>query len=360
MHRKSSDDNISAGPHGGAKRSSQVLSVVIPMFNESRNIEPLLNRLVPVLTRTGMEWEIVCVDDGSRDDTVPRLIEARNSEPRVKIVRLSRNFGKEVGIAAGLAYASGEAVVLMDADLQHPPELIEAFIARWRAGFDMVYGVRQRWKGASRARQFASKTFYRVFAAMTMTRLPPGAGDFRLLDRRIVDALNACPERSRYTNGLYAWVGFRHVGVSFNVDQRAYGRSGWSLFALWRFAVDAITAFSMMPLRVWSYLGTVVSLLALSYGGYIVFRTLIFGRDVPGYPSLIAAITFFAGIQLIGLGVIGEYLGRVFTEVKRRPLYIVAEEIGFGGRPAVSVAEPVALSQFTPGLQSRARPTGTV
>jgi glycosyltransferase involved in cell wall biosynthesis len=327
------------------------------MFNESRNVDPLLNRLVPVLARLDINWEVVCVDDGSSDGTFQRLTEARGREPRVKIVRLSRNFGKEVGIAAGLAYAGGDAVVLMDADLQHPPELIEAFVARWRAGFDMVYGVRQRWKGASRARQLASKAFYKVFAAMTLTPLPPGAGDFRLLDRRVVDALNACPERSRYTNGLYAWVGFRHVGVSFNVDHRVYGRSGWSLFTLWRFAIDAITAFSMMPLRVWSYLGTIVSLLALSYGAFIVFRTLMFGRDVPGYASLIAAITFFSGVQLIGLGVIGEYLGRVFTEVKRRPLFIVAEEIGFAPRGAVTPADgPRALTSSSLPADGRRLP----
>ena len=324
------------------------------MCNELRNVQPLLDRLVPVLQQIGMDWEIVCVDDGSSDDTAALLVGWRKNEARLKLVRLSRNFGKEVGLAAGLAYARGDAVVLMDADLQHPPELIKAFVERWEAGFDMVYGVRRRWSGASRARQIAGKAFYKVFAAMTHTRLPRGAGDFRLLDRRIVEALNACTERSRFTNGLYAWVGFRHIGVPFDVDQRAYGRSGWSLFALWRFAIDAITAFSMMPLRVWSYLGVAVSLLALTYGGFIVIRTLIFGRDVPGYASLIAAITFFSGIQLIGLGVIGEYLGRVFTEVKRRPLFIVAEEIGFETEPAAGhSAAPMSIQPTMRKIESR-------
>lgn len=329
MLRIAEGENIGLPPRGGKSPGSQLLSIVVPMYNESRNVQPLFERLTPVLNRIGMRWEIICVDDGSSDDTVERLTQARQTEPRLKVVRLSRNFGKEVGVAAGFAYARGDAVVLMDADLQHPPELIEGFVERWRAGFEMVYGIRRRWNGASRARQLAGKTFYKIFAAMTHTRLPRGAGDFRLLDRRIVEALNACPERSRFTNGLYAWVGFRHVGIPFDVDRRAYGRSGWSLFTLWRFAIDAITAFSMMPLRVWSYLGVIVSMLALAYAGFIVVRTLAFGSDVPGYASLIAAITFFSGVQLIGLGVIGEYLGRVFTEVKRRPLFIVAEEIGF-------------------------------
>lgn len=361
MHRLTDSYNIVEGPNGVNARPEQTLSVVVPMYNEGRNVRPLLDRLMPVLKRLGMEWEIVCVDDGSKDDTALRLAEAHKSESRLKIIRLSRNFGKEVGIAAGLAYARGDAVVLMDADLQHPPELIEAFVGRWHAGFEMVYGIRQRWVGASRARRIAGKTFYRVFAAMTRTPLPRGAGDFRLLDRRIVNALNACSERSRFTNGLYAWVGFRHVGVPFDVDQRVYGRSGWSLFALWRFAVDAITAFSMMPLRVWSYLGVIVSLMALSYGGYIVFRTLVFGRDVPGYPSLIAAITFFSGVQLIGLGVIGEYLGRVFTEVKRRPLFIVAEEVGFQGRTASgSSTAQTPLGVGVPTSTGEASPNVTV
>ncbi|MBK8210272.1 MAG: glycosyltransferase family 2 protein [Rhodospirillales bacterium] len=334
MHSISRNQTGNTNPDG-YRKLTPVLSVVVPMCNESRTCSHSLSRLVPVLERIGMEWEIVCIDDGSSDNTALQLAECRKSEPRLKIVRLSRNFGKEVGLAAGLKYARGDALVLMDADLQHPPELIETFVDRWRAGFDMVYGIRRRWHGASRARQVAGKAFYKIFAVMTHTRLPRGAGDFRLLDRCVVDALNLCTERSRFTNGLYAWVGFRHIGVPFDVDQRVYGRSGWSLFALWRFAVDAITAFSMMPLRVWSYIGVVVSLLALTYGAFIVVRTLIFGSDVPGYASLIAAITFFAGVQLIGLGVIGEYLGRVFTEVKRRPLFIVAEEVGF------DMAQPV-------------------
>lgn len=319
-----------------------LLSVVVPMHNEERNISPLLARLLPVLDRLDMEVEIICVDDGSTDETVRLLTGQRQHEPRLNIIRLSRNFGKEVALAAGLAYARGDAVVLMDADLQHPPELIETFVAHWRSGYEMVYGVRRKWEGTSRLRRFLGDAFYRIFGAMTQTQLPRGAGDFRLMDRRAVEALNACTERSRYTNGLYAWIGFRQIGIPFDVDRRLYGKSGWSLFTLWRFAIDAITAFSMMPLRVWSYLGVAVSLFAMSYGGFIVLRTILFGRDVPGYASLITAITFFSGVQLIGLGVIGEYLGRVFTEVKRRPLFLVAETTGFGSaeRAGGAVGDP--------------------
>ena len=314
---------------GGRTRAGGLLSVVVPMRNEQRNVALLLERLLPLLDGLDLEAEIVCVDDGSTDETVRLLKEHRQHEPRLNIVCLSRNFGKEVALAAGLAYARGDAVVLMDADLQHPPELIKTFVDHWRSGYEMVYGVRRKWEGTSWLRRFLGDAFYRIFGVMTQTQLPRGAGDFRLMDRRAVEALNACTERGRYTNGLYAWIGFRQLGVPFDVDRRLYGKSGWSLFTLWRFAIDAITAFSMMPLRVWSYLGVAVSLFAMSYGGFIVLRTILFGRDVPGYASLITAITFFSGVQLIGLGVIGEYLGRVFTEVKRRPLFLVAETVGF-------------------------------
>ena len=312
-----------------ATRFASSLAVVIPMHNEEENVEPLLDRLRTVLDRIGIDAEILCVDDGSDDSTFMKLRAARAREPRLKILRLSRRFGKEVALAAGLAYAWGDIVVLMDGDLQHPPEMIEAFVERWEQGHDVVYGVRRFWAGRSRGRQLASRVFYRLLSFLATTQLPRGAGDFRLMDRRVVDAFNACTERSRFNNGLYAWLGFRHVGIPFDVEKRANGRASWSTLALWRFAVDAITSFSMLPLRIWSYLGILISVLAISYGAFIVLRTLALGRDVPGYASLITAITFFSGVQLISLGVIGEYLGRVFVEVKRRPLFVVAEAEGF-------------------------------
>lgn len=331
-------------PPPRAAAPAGLLSVVIPMHNEGGNVGPLLERLTPVLDRLGMPAEVVCIDDGSADDTALRVKALRADEPRLRLVQLSRNFGKEVAIAAGLAYARGEAVVLMDGDLQHPPELIEAFVERWQAGYDMVYGIRRRWRRTPLLRRAASRLFYRFFSLLANSNLPRGAGDFRLLDRRVVDALNDCTERSRFNNGLFAWVGFKHTGIPFDVEHRAGGRSGWSVLGLWRFAIDAVTSFSTMPLRVWSYLGVIVSLLAMSYGGFIVVRTLLFGSDVPGYASLIAAITFFAGVQLISLGVIGEYLGRVYTEVKRRPLFVVAEAFGFDeeAQPAAENARAVA------------------
>lgn len=334
-----------SGPRLGSLASRPLLSIVVPMLDEGANVEPLFARLLPVLDRIGMASEIICIDDGSRDDTVARLKVLRACEARLRIVSFSRNFGKEVALAAGLRYARGEAVVLMDGDLQHPPELIEAFVDRWRSGFQMVYGERRsQTESAHGLRRLLNGLFYRAFAVVAQTKLPRGAGDFRLIDRRAVDALNALTERTRFTKGLYAWIGFKQTGVPFEVETRKNGRSGWSNLTLWRFAIDAITSFSMIPLRVWSYAGGIISLFAIGYGLYCLLRELIYGTDVPAISSVMVAVTFFAGVQLLSLGVIGEYLGRVFTEVKQRPLYLVAEEVGFAEHGEAALAgETVAV-----------------
>ena len=318
-----------------------MLSIVIPMLDEAENLRPLFDRLFPVLDRIGMATEIICIDDGSRDETLARLKAMRARTPSLKIISFSRNFGKEVALAAGLRYAHGDAVVLMDGDLQHPPEAIEAFVDRWRQGYQMVYGQRRQTDKAIGIRRFLGRSFYRAFAVVAQTPLPQGACDFRLIDRRAVDSLNLLTERTRFTKGLYTWIGFKQIGVPFDVERRRNGRSGWSHLGLWRFALDAITSFSMIPLRIWSYVGGVVSLFALSYGVYCSIREMIYGTDVPAFSSLMIAVTFFAGIQLLSLGVIGEYLGRVFTEVKRRPLFLVAEEIGFVNKKEI-LEEPLS------------------
>lgn len=320
---------MTAEPRPRPRFERPELSVVVPMHNEARNLDALFARLVPALGAITPDFEIVCVDDGSRDDTFERLRQAHVREPRIRAVAFSRNFGKEVGIAAGLRYARGRAVVIMDADLQHPPEVIAEFVAKWREGYAMVYGVRRDRSTDGPLRRALSQAFYKLFDAVSPTRLPRGAGDFRLLDRRAVDALNAVTERTRFTKGLYAWIGFKQIGVTFDVEERADGSgSRFSAQRLFAFAIDGITAFSTLPLRVWSYVGVAVSALALLYAIVFLTRTLIFGVDVPGFPSLIVSMMFFAGVQLITLGIIGEYLGRVFIEVKRRPLYLVAEEVG--------------------------------
>ncbi len=332
------------------------LSVVLPMYNEKANLQSLFDRLYCVLDELAfsasacgdiLTFEFICIDDGSSDGTAEALKALRVSEPRLKIIRLSRNFGKEVALAAGLRHARGDAAVIMDADLQHPPELIEALYAQWRAGYEVVYGVRENGNNASWVRRKTSELFHGVFAVLAQSRLPRGACDFRLLDRRAVEALNALPETDRFTRGLYSWIGFRQQGVPFTVGSRAAGRSGWSLLELWRFGMDAITSFSMIPLRFSSVLGGLISVAAIAYALFVVVKTVLYGGDVPGYPSLIVAIMFFSGVQLLSLGIIGEYLGRVFTEVKRRPLYIVAEALGFdagsgavGGSLAEAAANP--------------------
>jgi len=318
------------------------LSVVVPAYNEADNLDPLVERLTAVLDRIGLPYEIVVVDDCSSDATYDRLLALHARDPRVKAVRFSRNFGKEIALAAGLRHARGAAVVLMDADLQHPPELIETFVAEWRQGAQIVYGKRDRTGETPGVRRWLTRRFYRLFDAVGEVKLMRDGGDFALFDRKVVQALNALPERGRFGKGLYAWVGFRRVAVPFRPEERHAGHSRWSFWRLWMLALDAVTAFSVMPLRVWSYVGVLVSLVALCYGAFIAVRTLIEGIDVPGYASLMVAVAFFGGLQLITLGVLGEYLGRVFTEVKRRPLYLVDRAIGIDEVVEIGVAQEPA------------------
>jgi polyisoprenyl-phosphate glycosyltransferase len=312
------------------KPVAPVLSLVVPMFNEAGNLDRLFDRLAQVMADLGESYEIVCVDDGSRDDTVARALEHHRRDPRIKVVELSRNFGKELALTAGLRHTSGQAVVMIDADLQHPPEVIKDMMREWRQGFEMVIAVRRHRDDESAVKRLAAKVFYEVFGRVSEVRLPPGAGDFRLLDRKVVKVLNAMPEHARFMKGLYAWVGFRQTIIPFDVAERSHGETKFNLFRLWRLAIDGITSFTSVPLKVWTFMGMVVASFALLYGLLFIVKTLILGIDVPGYPSLIVAITFFSGVQLISLGVIGEYLGRVFAEVKNRPLYVVREAHGCG------------------------------
>ncbi len=304
------------------------LSIVAPVFNEGRNVELLVERLKPILDRASASWEIVFVDDGSRDDTLQRIRTLAFAEPRLRAISFSRNFGKEIALAAGLDHAWGRAVIPIDADLQHPPETIEVFVAKWREGYDMVYGQRVDRTTDGPIRRWLTQRFYKLFARFGETALPEGAGDYRLLDRKVVDALKRMGEKARFSKGLYAWVGFKSVGIPFEVQDRAHGESKWSFRKLVGFAFDGLTSFSTMPLKVWTYVGLTVSGFAFGMAIFYLVKTLFFGADVPGFPSLIVSVMFFSGIQLMSLGVIGEYIGRIFAEVKRRPLYIVAEEIG--------------------------------
>jgi len=332
----------------GAGVPGPVLSVVIPCYNEGPSIDALFARLLPILEGLGIAWEVVCVNDGSRDDTLARLVAVHGREERVRVLDLSRNFGKELALSAGLAYAQGDAVVPMDADLQHPPELLADLLAKWREGYDMVIAVRDHRTGQSLGHQVFAKVFYWLFDHMSEVKLPREAGDFRLMDRRVVDVINRMPERTRFMKGIFAWIGFRQICIPYHQGERAAGVSHWGLLKLLHLSIDGLTAFSTFPLRVWGVIGASVSLLAFFYGIFRVVRTLVYGVDVPGFESLIVAILFLGGIQLLTLGIIGDYLGRVFAEVKGRPLFIVRAAYGFADEPPAAAA-PAPCRPPAPG-----------
>jgi len=309
---------------------TSTLTVVVPAYNEQETIAPFTRELAAVLDGIGMDWTVLFVDDGSSDRTLDLLRDLNGSDSRFQAIALSRNFGKEIAMAAGLRYARGDAVVIMDADLQHPPRVISEFLARWREGYKVVFGDRRARDADGFLRRGYSAVFHAIFRRIARTPLQPGAVDFILMDRVAVDAVNRLNERTRFSKGLFSWVGFRSTVVPFDYGARAGGRSHWSFLKLARFALDGFVSFSNMPLKVWSYLGAVISLGALAYALYFILKTLIFHPDVPGFPSLIVSIMFFSGVQLVSLGIIGEYLARIYDEVKARPLFIVAEEVGLG------------------------------
>ncbi|WP_414635686.1 glycosyltransferase family 2 protein [Aromatoleum sp.] len=307
-----------------------LLSVVVPLYNESGSLDALHRRLKAVIAQLPVSGhEIVFVDDGSRDTTYAEASALCAVDPALRAIRFARNFGKEAAMAAGLRAARGDIVVLMDGDLQHPPELIPEMVARWQQGAKMVTAVRRSRDTDPWLRRQLSRGFYGLFKRVSEVALAEGGGDFRLFDRAVVDAINSLPERTRFMKGITSWVGFRQEEIDFEPAERAAGASAWSLLRLLRYAIDGLSAFSTLPLRVWSLIGVVISALSVLYGGFLVVRTAIFGIDVPGYASIIVSVLFLSGIQLISLGVLGEYVGRIFTEVKGRPLYLVAERLGF-------------------------------
>ncbi len=307
-------------------RALRLLSLVIPVFNEEAAIAPFLAAIIPALAPIGAHLELVFVDDGSTDGTRAAIAAARRAQPCVRLVAFSRNFGKEPAISAGLDRARGDAVVIIDVDLQDPPEVIETFVQRWREGYDVVYGIRTDRSSDTRRKRLSARLFYRGFNRIAHRPIPIDAGDFRLLDRRAVDALKALPERNRFMKGLYDWIGFRQVGVPFARRPRLAGKSKFGFRKLWSLALDGTTSFSSMPLRVWTFVGLAVATFAFAYGAFILIRALAYGSDVPGYASTMLAVLFLGGVQLVSLGVIGEYLSRLFIESKQRPLYIVEEE----------------------------------
>lgn len=305
------------------------LSVVVPLYCEESNLDHLFERLEIVVDGLGLTYEIVCVEDGSKDGTLEQLLKHHHRNHNIKVVALTRNFGKEIALTAGIDYTQGDAVVPIDADLQDPPELIAELVAKWREGYDVVYAKRRSRQGETWLKRTTANVFYRLISQMSHVPIPRNTGDFRLLDRRVVEALKRLPERTRFMKGLFAWVGYQQTCIEYDRAPRHSGVTKWNYWRLWNFALDGITSFSMVPLKVWSYIGLAFSLSAFCYATFLVVHTLILGIDVPGYASLMVATLFLGGVQLMGLGIIGEYLGRVYEEVKGRPLYLVRDCYGF-------------------------------
>jgi polyisoprenyl-phosphate glycosyltransferase len=309
-----------------------VLTVLVPVKDEQDGIAPFVERVAKILDAlpdpATTRWEILFIDDGSSDATLAAILAANARDPRVRGLSLSRNFGKEAALSAGIDYARGEAVIPIDVDLQDPPEVIVDMVRAWRSGSEVVYGVRRNRESDSLPKRLTADLYYRAHNWLSSDKIPEHAGDFRLLDRKVVDVIKRMPERNRFMKGLFAWSGFRQTAVEYDRVERAVGTTKFRYWKLWTLALDGITSASTVPLRVWSYIGVVVALLSFVYAVFVMIRTLISGVDVPGYASLMTAILFFGGLQLISLGVLGEYVGRILTETKQRPIYVVREMIG--------------------------------
>jgi glycosyltransferase involved in cell wall biosynthesis len=307
-----------------------LLSVVVPVKNEEDGIFPFVERVGGILDGIAGDqgWEILFVDDGSSDVTLAAIVAANQRDPRVRGLSLSRNFGKEAALSAGIDHARGNAVIPMDVDMQDPPEVLPEMVAKWRDGYDMVFGVRRCRQSDGWAKRVTAGLYYRAHNAVSKEKIPENAGDFRLMDKKVVDVIRALPERNRFMKGLFAWAGFRQAAVEYDRAERETGTTKYNYWKLWTLALDGITSASTVPLRIWSYVGALVALFALGYAGFIAFDTMVFGNRVPGYASIMTSVLFLGGVQLISLGVLGEYVGRILTETKQRPLYVVRDTVG--------------------------------
>lgn len=299
------------------------LSVVVPAYNEEEVLPEFHRRLGAVLDGLGVTSEVIYANDGSRDGTLALLEKLAAEDPRVAIVDLSRNFGKEIALTAGMDHAHGEAVVVIDADLQDPPELIPELVKNWREGFDVVYAKRTVRDGESWVKKATAKMFYQVIQRMSRVEIPQDVGDFRLLSRRAMDALGTLREQHRFMKGLFAWIGFPQKAVLYRRDPRFAGETKWNYWKLWNFALEGITSFTIAPLKIATYIGILAALGAFVYAAWIIYHTLMYGDPARGYPTMMVVILFFGGLQLMGIGILGEYLGRMFDETKRRPLYFL-------------------------------------
>ncbi len=301
----------------------KLISIIIPMKDESKGINILFDRLIPILKQLLIDFEIIIVNDGSTDDTVERLLQKKAIIPQIKIIDLSRNFGKEAALYAGFAHSSGDCAVAIDADLQDPPELILDMVNHWLNGYEVVTAVREVRNTDTYMKRKTAGIFYKIMNKISTTELIPNAGDYRLLDRAAVNAFLALGERVRFNKGIFAWIGFKQKLVYHKRENRSAGKTKWNYFNLIKFSIDGITSFSRAPLEIWFYLGLVISFLSLLYAIYYFVKTVVFGIDLPGYPSLLLFILFFSGLQMTGIGMLGKYIGRIFVESKQRPIFLV-------------------------------------
>ena len=319
----------------------RLVSLVIPFYNEEDALGLLFDELDRELgALADVDFELVCVNDASEDRTLERLLDLARARPRTVVVDLSRNFGKEAALSAGLDVATGDAVIPLDADLQDPPSLIGPMIAEWRRGYEVVLARRADRSDDTYMKRTTARLFYKVHNALSEVPLPEDVGDFRLLDRAVVDALKQLPENCRFMKGLFAWIGFRTTTLDYRRAKRSAGKTQMKPVRLWNLALEGITSFSLLPLKVWSYLGVAIACGALGWGGWVVFRTLVYGIDVPGYASTFVAVLFLGGVQLIGIGVLGEYLGRTYLESKRRPSFVIRRVYRGNGDSGDSAATP--------------------
>jgi glycosyltransferase involved in cell wall biosynthesis len=321
-----------------------LFSAVVPVYNESALAVDFVRALASCLEKLAPRFEIIAIDDGSKDDTSQRLQDLMSTVPQLKLISFSRNFGKEKAVTAGLHHTTGDLVLIIDSDFQHPLETIPVLFDRWKAGYDNVYAVRTDRKDQTVLNRFFANNFYRLNQSLMNIDLPANAGDFRILDKKVVDAINLLPEANRFMKGLYAWVGFKGYAVPYEVQPRKEGKSRWNFRRLLGLAITGITSFSDVPLRIWSGIGLGISVLSFLYGLWIIADTLIFGSTVPGFATLATAVMFFGGLQLLSIGIIGEYVGRIFTEVKQRPLYLIGEKHGFNAHPSSSI-DPSSADQ---------------
>ncbi len=328
-----SDAPFPAGP---------ILSIIVPVKDEEAAIPAFVTRVSEVIRAledpAATSYEILFIDDGSTDATMAAIAAAHLANPQVRAISLSRNFGKEAALSAGLDHARGAAVVPMDVDLQDPPEVLGEMITKWRAGFDTVYGVRRDRASDSLPKRLSADLYYKAHNLLSSDKIPHHAGDFRLLDRRVVDVIRTLPERNRFMKGLFAWSGFRSTSVEYERVERTLGTTKFRPWKLWTLALDGITSSSTAPLRIWTYIGGSVAILAFLYALFIITKALFFGISVPGYASLMVAVLFLGGLQLLSLGILGEYVGRIMTEAKQRPLYIIRDSIGMDARDMPSHA----------------------